>query len=42
MPYFVLGVGVFSGFFSGLLGLGGGLIMTPIFLYGPGMASIDG
>ena len=42
MPYFVLGVGLFSGFFSGLLGLGGGLIMTPIFLYGPGMASIAG
>lgn len=38
MPFFVLFVGIFSGFFSGLLGLGGGLIMTPMFLYGPSMA----
>ena len=38
MSVFVLFVGIFSGFFSGLLGLGGGLIMTPMFLYGPSMA----
>ena len=38
MSVFVLSVGIFSGFFSGLLGLGGGLIMTPMFLYGPSMA----
>ena len=42
MTFFVLGVGIFSGFFSGLLGLGGGLIMTPMFLYGPGMVGIAG
>ena len=40
MSVFVLSVGIFSGFFSGLLGLGGGLIMTPMFLYGPSMASV--
>ena len=40
MSVFVLFVGIFSGFFSGLLGLGGGLIMTPMFLYGPSMAGV--
>ena len=40
MSVFVLSVGIFSGFFSGLLGLGGGLIMTPMFLYGPSIASV--
>ena len=42
MPIFVLSVGVFSGFFSGLLGLGGGLLMTPLFLYGPNMVGVGG
>ena len=40
MSVFVLSVGIFSGFFSGLLGLGGGLIMTPMFLYGPSTVGV--
>ena len=40
MSVFVLFIGIFSGFFSGLLGLGGGLIMTPMFLYGPSIAGV--
>ena len=40
MSVFVLFIGIFSGFFSGLLGLGGGLIMTPMFLYGPSTVGV--
>ena len=40
MSFCVWFVGFFSGFCSGLLGLGGGLIMTPMFLYGPSMAGV--
>ena len=42
MSVFVLSVGIFSGFFSGFLGLGGGLIMTPMFLYGPSLVGVGG
>ena len=40
MVIFVLIIGVLAGFFSGLLGLGGGLLMTPLFLYGPGAVGV--
>ena len=40
MSVFVLFIGIFSGFFSGLLGLGGGLIMTPMFLHGPSTVGV--
>ena len=33
-------IGISAGFFSGLLGLGGSLHMTPLFLYAPGWAGI--
>jgi len=36
----VLVIGISAGFVSGLLGLGGGLLMTPLFLYAPGWAGI--
>ena len=42
MAVFVLGVGIFSGFFSGLLGLRGRLLMTPMLRYGPSMAGLGG
>ena len=38
MSVFVLSTGIFSGFFSGLLGLGVGLIMTPLLLFRSGAA----
>ena len=37
----VLVIGISAGFFSGLLGLGGGLMMTPLFLYAPGWAGVS-
>jgi uncharacterized membrane protein YfcA len=37
----VLAIGISAGFFSGLLGLGGGLLMTPLFLYAPGWAGFS-
>ena len=41
MILLVLAIGISAGFFSGLLGLGGGLLMTPLFLYAPGWAGFS-
>lgn len=40
--YFIIGVlGVISGFLSGLLGIGGGIVMAPLLLYVPPLFGIE-
>lgn len=37
----LLGLGLLGGFFSGLLGIGGGIIMVPLLLYVPPLLGLD-
>jgi len=39
--YLVGGLGLFSGFLSGLLGIGGGIVMAPLLLYTPPLLGIE-
>jgi uncharacterized protein len=44
LPALLAGLGVVGGFFSGLLGIGGGIVMVPLLLFVPrllGLASLD-
>jgi len=34
-------IGIFTGFISGLLGIGGGIMMAPLLLYGPPLIGLE-